>query len=124
MNKPAFSQQEIDTMLAEGWTISECKGSKGADFQLQKNDDLDTFSSDLEAFEFVLKKSLDGSGLHAKAMQFLATNHPDEYFGQLTQLLVEKKEVSFLYKDRLYLIGRKPFRRRLLCRCFRQRRGH
>lgn len=65
----------------EGWAIFQTTGTDDiGDWRLERNDEEEKFDSDLQAWEFVLKKALwDLSEHHQKAIAFLARHNSDEY---------------------------------------------
>ncbi|WP_316196665.1 hypothetical protein [Bradyrhizobium sp. SZCCHNS3053] len=68
MTKPTF-----DNTIAfdEGWGIFECRGSENGRHQLQKLDESDELTTDMEAWRLVVEQAASGSDYHVKAMQFL-----------------------------------------------------
>jgi hypothetical protein len=73
--------REFDNTQAEseGWSIFVCFGSENGQFQIQRIDEMEVFSSDDEAWELVVSKARSGSEYHRSALQYLRESNPIEW---------------------------------------------
>ncbi len=62
----------------EGWDIFFSEGSVDGDYQIQRIDEMELFSNDIEAIQFVYKKALEGSKRHRKALSTIVMLNPIE----------------------------------------------
>lgn len=71
---------EFDNMQAddEGWAIFGVALREGH-HQLMKCDDMDVFSDDAQAWEFVVEKAKAGSVYHQSALEYLKEHNPSEF---------------------------------------------
>ena len=67
-----FADDEIRQMDGEGWFIFDAEGA----WDLQRLDEAMMFADDASARHFVLKRHLEGSPLHMKAVQFMIDHSP------------------------------------------------
>lgn len=67
----------------EGWGIFDCDGSENGRWQLCRDDAMDVFPSDDEAWVFVVEQAVAGSAYHQDALAFLEQNNPEEHHGIL-----------------------------------------
>ena len=58
--------------LNDGWAIySVIGGIDDGAFHIEKNDDMNVFTSDSEAIKYVYSMALQGSKIHAEALEFM-----------------------------------------------------
>ena len=72
----------------EGWFIVYAETPYNS-YQLQRIDDENKFSNDVEAVKFVFNKSLQKSKLHIDAIEFLRENASPEELEYLVQFITK-----------------------------------
>lgn len=72
---------QSDDALDDGWDIFETLSPGHADFEIERDDELELFDSDEAAWRHVVGRAAQGSELHVKALAFLALNAYDELLG-------------------------------------------
>jgi len=63
--------------IQEGWSIFST--SEAGDWQIQKCDEYNVFSSDYEVWKFVLAQAKKGKKHCVEALEFLKIQNPEEY---------------------------------------------
>lgn len=94
MAHTSLSIRDHRMMRAEGWGIFQTGDHEGSSraksrvdgkeygarpFELQKVDESDRFHQDHDAWQYVVDKAKQGSGLHIKALRFLREQSPHEF---------------------------------------------
>jgi hypothetical protein len=79
MNQPiTLTSDDHLTAAQEGWDIFSVDGND-QELQIQKADEDDKFSSDDEAWQFIIAKAISGSNFHRKIIAFIKQSNPKEF---------------------------------------------
>jgi hypothetical protein len=73
-----FSNEEVQSILNEGWGLSEVSYAEQK-FEIQHLGDGDAFSTDDQAWEYVILKAVNGSELHQRVIKFIKDTSGKEF---------------------------------------------
>ncbi|MFD1043197.1 hypothetical protein [Pseudoxanthomonas kaohsiungensis] len=75
-NPSPWTDADTDTAAAEGWNLFSTDNTAPKQLEIQREDDLEKFATDVEALTHVYTKAMGGSALHLKALQLSLQTSP------------------------------------------------